>query len=199
LYERGRAHSAKGDWAAAVRDYDSASRLNPGDATTYGERGVAYYQLEQFENALADFKTALRLDPTNHLYRLNRGMALSKQERWVEALSDYKVVIRDHPQIADAYNELAWLLSTCPEKSIRDGRKAVLIASEGVKLTGGRDWSVLGTLAAAHAEAGEFDQAVKFQEQVIASPNLPSSARHSEQERLVLYKAGKPYHEKAEK
>jgi hypothetical protein len=50
-------------------------------------------------------------------------------------------------------------------------------------------------MAAAHAEAGDFEEAVKWQQKVVAlTANQPHAADH--RDRLALYKSGKPYREK---
>ena len=49
------------------------------------------------------------------------------------------------------------------------------------------------TLAAAHAEAGQFDQAVRWQEKAI--PLAPEAQRDVLRRRLELYQQGKPYRE----
>ena len=58
-------------------------------------------------------------------------------------------------------NCLAWVLATCPEASVRNGAEAVELARRAVKLSDGREPAILGTLAAAYAEAGRFPEAVQ--------------------------------------
>ena len=60
-----------------------------------------------------------------------------------------------------AQNDLAWLLATCPDNSVRNGQKAVELAQQAVQLSNGRSPEILDTLAAAYAEAGRFHEAVE--------------------------------------
>ena len=58
-------------------------------------------------------------------------------------------------------NETAWRLATDPNASIRNGGESVELARRAVELSGGREAAILGTLAAAYAEAGRFPEAVE--------------------------------------
>jgi Flp pilus assembly protein TadD len=59
-------------------------------------------------------------------------------------------------------NRLAWLLTTAPKPELRDGKEAVRLATRAVELTGSRQPLFIGTLAAAFAQAGQFQDAVKM-------------------------------------
>jgi hypothetical protein len=53
------------------------------------------------------------------------------------------------------------------------------------------------TLAAAYAEAGNFDLAIKWQQNAIALESEEVVARDKYKDRLALYRKGKPYREEA--
>jgi hypothetical protein len=82
-------------------------------------------------------------------------------------------VLRTHVVSAsdnyDATDDLAWLLATCPDPTIRDGPKALTLAQEAVEATGRRKPELLDSLAAANAEAGDFATAVKVEKEAIAT------------------------------
>ncbi len=67
-----------------------------------------------------------------------------------------------------AMNNVAWLLSTCPEAATRDGARAVALAERAVALTRRGEPTLLDTLAAAYAEAGRFDDAVRAEREALA-------------------------------
>jgi Flp pilus assembly protein TadD len=88
---------------------------------------------------------------------------------------------------------LAAIYATCPNAKYRDGKKAVENASKAQQLSGGSEYTTLGTLAAAYAESGDFAKAREFQEKAI---NLaPEKSNQEMRSRLELYKQRKPYHE----
>ncbi len=93
------------------------------------------------------------------------------------------------------------MLATCPDKKIRDGKQAVKYGILVCKLTENKNYAAFDTLAAAYAEAGDFENAVKTQKQAIKL--LPkakdSKALKRLDSRLKLYQAKKPYHLPAKK
>jgi len=93
-----------------------------------------------------------------------------------------------------AFNDLAWLLATCPEESLRDGRRAVELATRSCELTEWKGAGTLGTLAAAYAETGDFDKAVEWQEKAIKLYTSEGDKKEWS-ERLNLYKNRKPLRE----
>ncbi|MFC1597365.1 tetratricopeptide repeat protein [Planctomycetota bacterium] len=103
----------------------------------------------------------------------------------------------EHPDVAMAHNELAWLYATCTEAGLRDGRKAVEHGTQACDLTRWTEANYLGTLGAAYAEAGQFEEAVKWETKAIelAASEYDTAAADF---RLELYKAGKPYREEPE-
>jgi serine/threonine-protein kinase len=76
---------------------------------------------------------------------------------------------------------------------VRDGARGLEYAKKALDLTH-RKWPVYETLAAAHAEAGQFREAVQWQEKALAAP-LPPADREEAQARLELYRKRQPYRE----
>ncbi len=86
-------------------------------------------------------------------------------------------------------NNYAFFLATCPEDKYRDGKKALSMAKELVAREP-RNGEFLDTLAAAHAEVGEFDEAVQCASRAI---EVAAPFRKTEyQQRLQRYKEKKP-------
>jgi tetratricopeptide (TPR) repeat protein len=94
-----------------------------------------------------------------------------------------------------AINRLAWFLATCPEAAIRDGAEAVRLAEKAVAASNRKVPIYLDTLAAAYAEAGQFDKAVAVQKETIAI-STSNQARQWYASRLKLYEAKTPYRER---
>ena len=78
---------------------------------------------------------------------------------------------------------------------MRDGKQAVDLALKACQATQWKTWNLVGTLAAAYAEAGDFDQAIKYQKQVMVMPDVPEGERANQKMRLSLFEQRKPTHE----
>ena len=93
---------------------------------------------------------------------------------------------------ARAHNARAWILATCSDSKYRDGGKAVESAKTACTLTDWKQPSFLDTLAAAFAESGDFENAIKWQSKAIELATDPAE-KHELQSRLKLYQDKKPY------
>lgn len=113
--------------------------------------------------------------------------------RYSEAIESVDSGLELDPDNAFLHNNKAWLLATCPDDAVRDGELAVEHATQACELTSWSNYAYVDTVAAAYAEAGDFESAVKWQEEAI---RLGSGALTPDfQRRLKLFKAGKPYRE----
>jgi hypothetical protein len=93
---------------------------------------------------------------------------------------------------ANAQNALAWLLATTVHDALRDGAAAVAAAESAVAAI--RSASTLDTLAAALAEAGQFDRAVEVQREAIAALTPEEADLRAEFDtRLARYESGQPW------
>jgi hypothetical protein len=106
-----------------------------------------------------------------------------------------------NPDSVEALNNLTWIPATSPEAPIRDGTQAVQLAQHVCELTPYRKTIMVGTLAAACAEAGRFDDAISMAEKActLAPATGGQGLMQKNQELLELYRAHRPYHEPLEK
>jgi tetratricopeptide (TPR) repeat protein len=190
--DRGVAWSDRGEYDIAIADYNEAIRLDPRNGAAYNDRGNAWAAKGEFDRAIADYSEAIRLDPKDSLPYYNRGAARGAKRDYDRALADYAEAIRLDPKDARAYNGRAWLWATCPDAKRRDGKRAVESATRACELSGWKGAYNLGTLAAACAEAGDFDAAIRWQAK---AQDLYSDERDRQKgrSRLELYKQRKPY------
>jgi tetratricopeptide (TPR) repeat protein len=191
---RGKAYSDKGDQTRSVADATQAILLDPKDTQAWFNRGDAYFALGQYDKAIADFGQAIHIDPRDGNAYFNRGWAYDETGDFAKAIADYSAVIQIDPNSNNAYNALAWDLATSPDANIRDGKKAVEYATKACELSGWKDGPALDTLAAACAEAGDFQNAVNRENASLGIPNQNPGTLAEGKERLKLYEANKPYH-----
>lgn len=85
-------------------------------------------------------------------------------------------------------------MATHPEQRVREGAEALRLASEAVAITGGKDVTMLDTLAAAQAEQGQFEAAIQVVEQLLVLAKSSGQPGQADQLsiRLKLYRKGQP-------
>ena len=195
---RGFVHKYQGEYDEAIAEFTEAIRLNPKDAVAYTNRGTAHNGLGQWDRAIADCTEAIRLDPKRTPGIRRSGPRPRAPGQYERAIADDTEAIRLSPKDAEFHNGLAWLLATCPEGRFRDGPGAIQHATTACELTKWNNPYWLDTLAAAYAEAGQFDKAVEFQQKALDLAKQPA-AKELYREHLKLYREGKPYREPARK
>jgi tetratricopeptide (TPR) repeat protein len=186
-----------GRYAEAVERYKNALKVSPSDAGTRNNLGVAMVDLGRIEEAIEQYKTVLQEKPDSAETHYNYANALMIQKRWREAAQQYQLAVEFKPTFTDALCDYALLLATCEEASVRNGAKAVTLAQRAVELTKDEDPSILDVLAAAHAEAGRFREAVQAARQALNLAKAQNRMAFADvlQTKLQLYESGKPYHE----
>src|SRR5262249_50117928 len=157
----------------------------------YRDRGNIAFIRKQYDEALTDYTKSIELDPTYVVPWQLRGRTWEAKKEYAKALSDYEKAVQlagKESSSSGYYTSLAMLLAACPEANIRDGKKALEAAQRAYELAKGPQ--ELATLAAAHAELGDFDKAVEWQTKAIAA--APKGLKEQYEQRLKLYQDKKP-------
>jgi tetratricopeptide (TPR) repeat protein len=182
---------ARSGYDRALDDFYEAIRLDPNDAFAFCGRGATWACLEDYAKAIADFGEAIRIEPTFvHAY-VSRGEAFREQQAYRSAIADFEAAMRLAPGYAWAVNGLAWLLGSALDAEVRDGKRAVELAKQALALDPSFPAAWLDTLAVAHAECGNFAEAVHCQEQALQT--APPAFEAEMRERLELYRKQQPY------
>jgi tetratricopeptide (TPR) repeat protein len=170
------------------------------------ETGGAHEQLARLlmlqgrsAEALPHLATVVKQQPDNATVRGQYAMALDQTGDTSQAVTEYRRALELNARQPELLNNLSWILAANPDPSRRNGAEAVQHGEAACRLTEHREAGYLGTLAAAYAEAGRFDEAVATAQKAVdlakaaGQPDL--AARNAEL--LELYRARKPYHEPA--
>lgn len=190
---RGLAQEARGELEQAAADYSTAIRLQPEGGASYVLRARVRHQQGRADDALADLSEHLRLNPDDAPAYLFRSGLHKERKAFAEALEDLNAAHRVAPDDPQVCNNLAWLLATCADAQLRDGTRAVALARQACQATEWQHPFCLGTLGAALAETGAFDEAIRWQTEALDL--YPESEKAAGRERLDLYRAGRPYRE----
>ena len=196
-FDRASNYREEGRLDEAMADLNSVTELNPGAAGAYINRGSIHFQKGEMEEAIKEYTKAIKVDPNSVDAYTSRARAHVHKKEYAEAVNDLKKVAALNPkEPAGALNSLAWFYATCPEARVRDGSKAVAAATKACELTHWKEWGHIDTLAAAYAEAGKFQEAVKYQKQALemVSKNQ-SDLVEGARKRLSLYQQHRPYRE----
>lgn len=117
---------------------------------------------------------------------------LEKQGLFADAIKALDVALEKTPEAELLHNGKAWILATCSDDAVRDGRLAVEHATKACELTEFEDPSYLDTLAASHAEAGNFESAIQ-QIQRAMELTTDEAQRQRFAARMDLYTNRKPF------
>jgi tetratricopeptide (TPR) repeat protein len=193
-YNLGTALLRQGRVAEAIPAFEQAILLRGNHAEAQNSLGFAHFLLGDIGVAIVHYHRALAIRPDFAAAHANLGNALLRQADPKAAREHFEAAIRSADPPWTALNGLAMLLATAPEEAARDGSRALLLAEEARRRTGGRELAVLHTLAAAHAELGDFATAIKVAEVALRLAKSQGQRPIAEalRQALALYRAAQP-------
>src|SRR5262249_31882020 len=160
-------------------------KLKPGQVPALVSRALAYHRLHRTDEAIADLNEAARLEPQSAMVYYERGRLFNDRGSYKAALADFLRALQIEPAEARFWNQLAWVLATCPREEFRDGLRAVQHATRACELTDWKDGNILDTLASAYAECGRFAEAVDWARKAVEL--VGDDIRGEVQRHLQLY------------
>jgi tetratricopeptide (TPR) repeat protein len=169
---------------------------NPDSWLAHNNLGTALRQKGRVDEAITHYQKALQIMPDNESVHFNLARAFYQKGKVDQAIAQFQLALQIEPADLEAQNNLAWCLATCPQASLRNGDKAVQLARRANELAGGKNPVILGTLAAAFAEAGRFGDAVETAQRALHLAEAQSNTKLAGQLQfeLKLYQAGSPFH-----
>lgn len=146
--------AAAGHFATAL---DVAPHHRPALATQAGLRG----QLGDYRESASLYRRLIDLDPDNRVARMGEVTALILAGEDAAARSRLEAALKRNPEDQAFLDVLARHLAAAADERVRDGDRAVELAEELYSKVPTPE--SMETLAMAHAEAGDFEQAVDWQ------------------------------------
>jgi tetratricopeptide (TPR) repeat protein len=190
-------HEMLGDVCTRLKDpdraleaYTQAIKRGSRRSSTYFNRGTLRAMLRDWDKAIADFNESVRLEPGRPDCYYNRAQAYRNLRQYAKARADLERAYELGKKSTTA-STLALLLAASPDAVVRDGRRAVEYAMEACRQTEFKEYHSLSVLASAHAEAGQWDEAVFRAKQALDLADLVW--RRYERVYLELYRLHEPY------
>ncbi|MCD6334854.1 MAG: tetratricopeptide repeat protein, partial [Candidatus Latescibacteria bacterium] len=191
----------EGKLKEAILSFEEALRRRPNFMEARSNLGVALFQEGRMRESEEQFRRVLRVRPDQDKAWENLGTVLMRQDRYREAADLFQRWMRQAPDQPRAILSTAWLLAVCPDADVRNGREAVRLAEEVCRASGYRSPGALGVLAAAYAEEGRYEEAVRYAERAfeMAKAGGGNKLAHQIEAQLKLYKAHRSYRMRPER
>jgi len=185
-------------WQNTVTLFEHALQVTSNNSCAHFTLGNELADQGKTREAMEHWETALKIEPEFAVIHGRIASSLCEQGDFAGAIAHYRRTLQIDPDQAEALNNLAWLLASCPHAAFRNGPEAVRLASRACELTGYTKPLLIGTLAAAQAEVGDFPTAIATAERAVARASalgLEDIAAKN-RELIQLYRRGQPFHEK---
>jgi tetratricopeptide (TPR) repeat protein len=185
------------DFNQAIADFEELLKLAPKNAELLAQIGILYQASKKPTAAIEKFTAAL--EQKSDLFpalraRADAYLGIGKQS---EAIADYEKAIKIQGKDSSVLNNLAWVLSTSPEEKLRDGKRAIELATLACEVTEYKAPHILSTLAAAYAESGQWEEAIKWSKKAVELGDDEMIQDQLKKE-LASYEAKKPWRERQE-
>jgi tetratricopeptide (TPR) repeat protein len=196
-YNLGLELERKGDFTRAMVHYRNAVTSQPIINEAFFGIGRLLEAEGRWAEAEKIYSLLARPAQDNFTCHLHLAIIQSHLGRGTEAVAHLEAALKACPDTPEAMNNLAWTLAASEDAELRDGVEAVRLAERACELTHYRETIIVGTLAAAYAEAGRFDNAIATAQRActLASASGEPDLLKKNQELLVLYRAHRAYHE----
>ncbi len=188
-----------GETNRAIKDYTAIISMDPKKTKALTKRGDLLLSLGNINGAICDYSKVIQRTPNEPEAYMARANAWYQSNEYAKAINDLIKASELHSDDPAVYNGLAWLLSTCPDNKLRNGKRALEMAQKAleiVSLPGKQQYmsGVYSTLAAAYAESGNYEKAVQYQLKAIELLRRDGQTKNiSELEKpLKLYREQKP-------
>jgi tetratricopeptide (TPR) repeat protein len=186
-------YAHQGKTQEAVEQYQTSLRIQPAPGP-YLAFAELLEKCGDREGALTNYLGLLELGHHAAAYT-KAGDLLSALGRTGPAIGEYRRALLVFPNLVPVLNNLAWILATDREEVNRNGAEAVRLAERACTLTDRQIPVLVGTLAAAYAEAGRFREAIETAQQARALAQAAGQPEVAERNRqlLELYQSGQAY------
>ena len=183
----------KGNAKEAIGHYRKALELRPYYFDAHYNLGIVLLQKGEIDEAILHCRAALTIRPDLAAVHANLATALLAKGEIADGIRQFEKTLEIAPRSVPALNNLAWIFATYSDPAFRDGTKALELAQEANEFSGRSNPLILRTLAAAHANAGQFSRAVEVGQLALSLTDRQSPLADALQQEIAGYRAGLPY------
>jgi tetratricopeptide (TPR) repeat protein len=170
----------------AIEHLEKLQRTFPGNDQVLNRLGSFYLMANRPRKAIEIADQLLAKDADSYSALRLRADAYLNIGKHAEAIADFDKALSQKGDDEGLLNNYAWVLATSPEDKLRDGARAVKLATKAAEASGYETPHVLSTLAAAYAETGDYDNAVKWSEKSIAEAQKAVDEAKPEDDKIKL-------------
>ena len=190
----GHAMMSSGSIDEAIPHLRRALELAPKNGEVDVALGIALAKKGQLDDAMGLFQKALDLMPNSTDAHYYLGKALVLKGRTADGLDQWQQALRSQPDNLQVLNDMAWVLATSRDDHLRNDNQALALAQHAVELTSEQEPAILGTLAVAYADMGQFDKAIELGQRAaeLATQQNKAALAQNLTERLALFRNKTP-------
>jgi tetratricopeptide (TPR) repeat protein len=191
----GIAFGQQGKLDESINCFTQALRIKPDFTEAHINLGRALTLQGNLDEAAIHLAEAIRLDPHSAKVHYYIGQVLVQKDKINEAITHFEKALQLEPDWFEPMNDLAWYLAASKERTVRNPDKAVRLAQWACELTNYKKPELLDTLAVSYAATGDFGKAIEMAEKALelCQSSEQETLKAKIENRLVLFKAGKPY------
>jgi tetratricopeptide (TPR) repeat protein len=188
--------AAQGKLVDAITDMESLLEKDPNNVPYRLQLASYFIQDKRHTKAIEIFTKILDEDEDDAVARQARADTFLSTGKHAEAIADFEIALKQHPDDDGVLNNFAWVLATSPDDKLRDGKRAVTLATKACEVTEYKKAHILSTLAAAYAESGDFETAKKWSKKAVELGGKDKEVDEQLKQELQSYEQKKPWREK---
>lgn len=186
--------AVEGAWEESLRNSPKALGKPEEQSKWYATLGRLLATQQRYTDSIVQFQSALNLGPASPSVRIEYADVLIRAGDVDTAIDQYRQVLLEEPSSREALNNLAWVLATHPQATIRKPSDAIELAQKLCRISEPTPAEYLDRLAVAYAAERRFEEAIAIIELGLEQmPDTESELREKMMLRLDLFRHGVPY------